>query len=113
MAIEFTYGGRTWRAGTKEEAVDLLKYLRKQDPADITTEDEATRAMAHVFEFAPLDFAGSQRQARVLAFEGLYPGHLVGAHGVRPLAPRGVRHDGSRGDGVRAAGGGDGCRRAA
>src|SRR5437879_10525672 len=41
MAIEFTYGGRTWRAGTKEEAVDLLKYLRKQDPADITTEDES------------------------------------------------------------------------
>ena len=36
--------------------------------------------MPHVLEFAPLDFAGSQRQSRMLALQGLHPRQLIRTH---------------------------------
>src|ERR1700687_4454851 len=36
--------------------------------------------MPNVFEFAAFDFAGSQRQVGVLAFQRLHPRHFVGTH---------------------------------
>src|SRR6266700_1659073 len=48
---------------------------------DIATHDEGARAMPYVLKFPPLDLAWSQRQARILAFEGLHSRQLVGTHG--------------------------------
>ena len=63
---------------------------RGDDPAadDIAREDEGARAVADVLELAPFDLAGHEREARMLALQGLDPGHLVRAHG--PFPPLGA-----------------------
>src|SRR6266853_1301342 len=60
---------------------------RSQDAAcyDIAADDEGARAMPHILKFSPLDLAWSQRQARMLAFEGLHSRQLVGTHGLFSL----------------------------
>ncbi len=45
---------------------------------DMAAEDERPGSMTDIFEFAPLDFAWSQGQSRMLALQGLHPGQLVG-----------------------------------
>ena len=52
---------------------------------DIAAQNKAACAMPHILELAPLDFAGSQRQSRMLAFEGLHSSHLIGADGLFAL----------------------------
>lgn len=60
------------------------------DPAadHIAREDEGAGAMPDVLELAPLDFPGDERQAGMLALQGLDPGHLVGTD--RAFSARGA-----------------------
>src|SRR5947209_19596699 len=46
----------------------------------IAADDKGARPMADILEFAPLDFAGSQGQSWMLAFQGLHPGQLISTH---------------------------------
>lgn len=63
---------------------------RGDDPAadDVAREDEGAGAVADVLEFAPLDLAGDERQARMLPLQCLDSGQLVGTD--RPLPPLGT-----------------------
>src|SRR5207244_13323186 len=53
----------------------------------IEVDHERQRALADVLELAPLDFTGSQRQARRGTLQRLDTGHLVRADGALPGCP--------------------------
>ena len=75
-----------WMWATKSASVRVGPCGRGDDLAgdDVAVEDEGAGAVADVLELAPLDLARGQRQAGVLALQGLHAGQLVGAD--HPLA---------------------------
>src|SRR5436305_231431 len=51
----------------------------------ITAHDHRARPMAEIFKLSPFDFVRSQRQSRVLAFQGLDSCQFVWTHRVLTL----------------------------
>ncbi len=47
------------------------QYLSRHD---IAAENKGARSMTNILKFSPFDFAWRQRQPRMFALQGLYPG---------------------------------------